>query len=87
MLYVISVTGGGTYRKRMHPEDLGLQVPMVLEHDYISHTYTHVFCFYDDIPHTYNPHTYHTHAKLWGLNFVTKLWTLNFGTSTSLTGG
>jgi hypothetical protein len=46
-------------RKRLYTEDRGLQVPMVLEHDYITHTY--------------NPHTYHIHAKLWGLNFCVTL--------------
>ena len=33
-------------------EDRGLQVPTVLEHDYI--------------PHSYNPDTCHRHTKLWG---------------------
>jgi hypothetical protein len=33
----------------LYAEDRGLQVPMVLEHDYI--------------PHTYNPHTYHVHTQ------------------------
>ena len=36
----------------LYTEDRGLQVPMVLDHDYI--------------PHTNNRHTYHIHSKLWG---------------------
>jgi hypothetical protein len=37
-LHVISVGGLGI-RMLTLDEDLGLQVPMVLEHDYIPHTY------------------------------------------------
>ena len=34
----------------MYTDDQGLQVPIVLEHDYV--------------PHTYNPHTDHIHTNL-----------------------
>ncbi len=57
MLHVISVIrGDGGLGIRMltlvtesslHTEDRGLQVPMVLEHDYIPHTYKCFFRSYD----------------------------------------
>ena len=31
-----------SHENGLYAEDRGLQVPMVLEHDYIPHTYTHV---------------------------------------------